>query len=80
MSPKPFPSGVRASGKPESMLAQARGASGVTRRQFLKGAAVAGGLVAAPWIVPASALGRDGAVPPSERIVVGAIGIGNRGW
>jgi predicted dehydrogenase len=52
----------------------------VTRRQFLKGAAVAGGLVAAPWIVPASALGRDGSVPPSERIAVGAIGIGNRGW
>jgi predicted dehydrogenase len=40
---------------------------------------VAGGLVAAPWIVPASALGRGGAVPPSERIVVGGIGIGNRG-
>ena len=41
---------------------------------------MAGGLVAAPWIVPASALGRGGTVPPSERIVVGAIGIGNRGW
>ena len=62
------------------MRVQAGGASGVTRRQFLKRAAVAGGLVAAPWIVPASALGRDGAVPPSERIVAGAIGIGNRGW
>ena len=80
MSPKPFSSGVHASGKPESMLAQARGASGVTRRQFLKGAAVTGGLVAAPWIVPASALGRDGTAAPSERIVAGAIGIGNRGW
>jgi predicted dehydrogenase len=32
-----------------------------------------------PWIVPASALGRDGAVAPSERIVLGGIGIGRRG-
>jgi len=30
-------------------------------------------------IIPSSALGLDGAVPPSERIVVGGIGIGNRG-
>ena len=30
-------------------------------------------------IVPASVFGRDGAVPPSERIVLGGIGIGNRG-
>jgi len=51
-----------------------------TRREFLRTAAVAGGLVAAPWIVPASALGRDGSAAPSERIVAGAIGIGNRGW
>ncbi len=79
MFPQPFSSGVHASGKPGSMLAQAGGASGVTRRQFLKRAAVAGGLVAAPWIVPASALGRDGAVPPSERIVMGGIGLGGRG-
>ena len=32
-----------------------------------------------PTIIPSSALGRDGAVAPSERIVVGGIGIGNRG-
>jgi hypothetical protein len=30
-------------------------------------------------IVPASVLGRGGAVPPSERIILGGIGIGNRG-
>jgi hypothetical protein len=30
-------------------------------------------------VVPASVFGRDGAVPPSERIVLGGIGIGNRG-
>jgi predicted dehydrogenase len=35
--------------------------------------------VAAPTIIPASALGLEGTVPPSERVVVGGIGIGNRG-
>lgn len=48
----------------------------VTRRAFLHGAAAA---VAAPYIVPASALGRDGWKPPSERITLGFIGIGNMG-
>jgi predicted dehydrogenase len=33
----------------------------------------------APQIIPSSALGLDGAVAPSERIVIGGIGIGNRG-
>ena len=32
-----------------------------------------------PTIIPASALGRGGAVSPSERITLGGIGIGNRG-
>ena len=32
-----------------------------------------------PWFVPASALGRGGKVPPSERIVMGGIGLGGRG-
>jgi len=49
------------------------------RRQFLKGAAVAGGIVAAPLVVPSSVLGRAGAVPPSERIIMGGLGIGSRG-
>jgi len=48
----------------------------LTRRAFLKRAAA---LATVPYIVPASALGRDGKVPPSERIVLGGIGIGNRG-
>ena len=47
-----------------------------SRRRFL---AAAGGAVAAPVVIPGSALGLDGAVPPSERVVVGGIGIGNRG-
>src|SRR5210317_513254 len=50
------------------------------RRQFLKTAtSAAGAAVVAPTIIPSSALGRDGAVAPSERIVVGGIGIGRRG-
>ena len=53
--------------------------SGVSRRQFFKSAALAGAAVAAPSIVPASTLGRAGAAAPSERIRVGAIGVGGRG-
>ena len=49
------------------------------RREFLKTAAKAGVALTVPNIIPASALGRDGAVAPSERIVLGAIGIGPRG-
>lgn len=50
------------------------------RRQFLgRVGVVAGGLVAAPCFIPGRALGLDGAVAPSERIVLGAIGIGSRG-
>ena len=51
-----------------------------SRRQFLKTTASATVAAAvAPTVIPSSALGRDGAVPPSERIVVGGIGIGRRG-
>ena len=46
------------------------------RRKFLKDTlAAATGLAVAPTIIPASALGRGGAVAPSERIVLGGIGI-----
>ncbi len=51
----------------------------LTRRQFLTRGAVAVGAFAIPLYVPASALGRDGAVAPSERIVMGGIGMGGRG-
>src|SRR5262245_54379090 len=52
----------------------------VSRREFLKhGAGAAGALVAAPLFIPASALGRGGAVAPSERITMGFIGIGGQG-
>jgi len=48
----------------------------INRRTFLKNAAI---LAAAPYVVPASVLGRGGAVAPSERIILGGIGIGGRG-
>jgi hypothetical protein len=51
----------------------------VTRRRFLKSAAGASAAWMAPRIIPAAALGKDGAVAPSEKIVLGGIGIGNRG-
>ena len=47
-----------------------------TRRKFLRTTAVAFGM---PTIIPASALGKNGTVAPSNRIVLGGIGIGPRG-
>ena len=48
-----------------------------TRRTFIKKAAFA--TMGIPTIVPATALGRNGRVAPSERVVLGGIGIGRRG-
>ena len=50
--------------------------SSTTRRDFIKKAAVAIGM---PTFIPASALGRDGNVAPSNRIAMAAVGIGPRG-
>jgi predicted dehydrogenase len=51
-----------------------------TRRQFLKGAAAATGVVlGAPLFVPGSALGLNGATAANSRITLGGIGIGPRG-
>jgi predicted dehydrogenase len=55
----------------------ARGGLRATRRHVLAGLA-AGAAAAFPTIVPALALGLDGAVPPSERINLGVIGVGPR--
>lgn len=61
--------------KPKNKLS--RGAT--TRRSFLKTSLGAGGAVLLPMIVPAHVLGRGGGVAPSNRIVLGGIGIGPRG-
>ncbi|MBI5397058.1 MAG: Gfo/Idh/MocA family oxidoreductase [Verrucomicrobia bacterium] len=45
----------------------------------MKTTLLASAALAAPNVIPSSALGRDGAVAPSERIVMGGIGIGGRG-
>ena len=50
-------------------------ASHLSRRQFLKRTSAAAAL---PLIVPGSVLGLNGATAPSNRIVFGAIGVGNR--
>jgi hypothetical protein len=51
----------------------------LNRRRFLQKAVQAGALFAVPQVIPATALGQGGAVAPSERIILGGIGIGNRG-
>ncbi|MDP6526372.1 MAG: Gfo/Idh/MocA family oxidoreductase [Kiritimatiellia bacterium] len=52
----------------------------LSRRAFItKGCAAAGAALAMPTILSSSAWGKDGVVAPSERIVLGAIGIGGRG-
>ena len=71
--------GVRLPADSVSSLSHPVAPSSLSRRQFLKRTAIASGVMAAPCLVPVSALGRNGAVPPSERIVLGGIGIGNRG-
>lgn len=53
-----------------------RNQTGISRRTMLRRGLAA---IAAPMIVPASALGRDGHLAPSERIVMGGIGLGGRG-
>ncbi|MDP2112597.1 MAG: gfo/Idh/MocA family oxidoreductase, partial [Bacteroidota bacterium] len=51
-----------------------------TRRSFLRNSlsAVAGTMVL-PHIIPSSAMGMNGVVPPSDRLVLGSIGVGSQG-
>ena len=51
-----------------------------TRRQFCKlAAAASAATLSIPYVVPSSALGKDGAAAPNDRIVMGCIGTGGRG-
>ncbi len=50
-----------------------------SRRRFLKQTGATLGALAIPSVVPASALGGAGTVAPSERIVMGGIGLGGQG-
>jgi len=51
----------------------------LSRRSFLKITGAAGAALAFPTFIPASALGRDGRPPPSERITLGIVGWGMQG-
>lgn len=52
----------------------------ISRRRFLKGAATAAaGGIFFPYVVKSSALGKAGTVLPSNRIIVGCIGVGPQG-
>ena len=48
----------------------------LNRRELLSGVA---GIIAFTHVVPSSALGSDGGIAASERITMGAIGVGGRG-
>ena len=50
----------------------------ITRRRFIKKACCASSPLVLPYLVPRSVLGKTG-IPPSERITIGAIGIGSQG-
>ena len=50
-----------------------------TRRTFLRNTTAATAAIGFPTVIPSSALGKDGKTAPSERVVMGFIGIGNRG-
>ena len=52
----------------------------INRRQFLsKAAGIAVGTISFPYVVPSSVLGKGGSVAPSNRIVMGCIGLGGQG-
>jgi len=57
-----------------------RKGKGLSRRAFLRrGTAAVAGAAAFPYIIPASALGLNGSVAPSNRLVMGCIGVGSQG-
>ena len=56
------------------------GKRAMNRWSFLRATlTLTGGAVAFPYIIPSSALGADGAVAPSNRTVIGCIGMGGQG-
>lgn len=52
----------------------------MTRRGFLKGTAAIAGGIGFPAIVPGSILGRNGTIAPGDRINLGFIGLGRKGF
>ncbi len=50
----------------------------ISRRDFMKKSAIIGAAAGFPTIIPNSVLGRNGIVPPSEKVNIGMIGCGGR--
>jgi len=51
-----------------------------SRREFVKrSAATVLGAIVLPHIIPSTAMGMGGKLPPSDRVVMGAIGVGSQG-
>jgi predicted dehydrogenase len=64
----------------ERQVDMAKRSSRMRRRDFLKALPIAvAGAAGFPTIVKAAALGREGAVPPSDKIVMAGIGFGMQG-
>lgn len=57
-------------------MKQTSAKSGISRRRFI---AATGAAIAAPTIIPASALGRGAQAAPSERVTMGVVGWGMQG-
>ncbi len=55
------------------------GSRGISRRRFMQRSAIVAGGIAAPWIVPSSALGRGARPAPSNLITMASIGVGGMG-
>ncbi len=51
----------------------------ISRRRFLRRAAVTGGFVASPWVITSAALGNQERPPASERVTIGYLGTCPRG-
>ncbi len=64
----------------EQLIMKPHRTSKMNRRKFLhRAAAIASASLTVPYLVPASALGKDGQVAPSNRITIGSIGVGSMG-
>ena len=51
-----------------------------TRRNFIRNSiSLVAGTMVLPHLIPSSAMGMNGVVPPSDRIVMGSIGVGSQG-
>ncbi len=55
------------------------GTSRFSRRTLLARASAMAAACTSPWVIPGSALGKDGATAPSNRITIGSIGVGMMG-